>query len=260
MPARSVRAATGASRPEKARRPAGRDGRSHESKIARQSGCSHVARPPHGKLPEGDLGNASACRPGRARRRIADRLVPVAGLLQRCRQSVMSFRETRMACDQRPIAIDRGRRVDTFALSGGQELSLERFALALRGVVGDRNDLFGSKPASLAGGRISTGMAPTRSAYDTNSSSRRRKSDRIVVIFDCGIVRYVDQVSTGVRWRRDRDSTSIGRFANQDAKRGVLLDPDRQESPNGWVVCRPRSGRCSAPTRDANRIRCVRNR
>ena len=78
VPARSARAATGASRLEKARRPEDRDGRSHESKIARQSRCSHAARPPRGRPPGRGSGNASASRPGRAPPRIPDRLHPSA--------------------------------------------------------------------------------------------------------------------------------------------------------------------------------------
>ena len=58
-----------------------------------------------------------------------------------------------------------------------------------------------------------------------------------------------------------RDSASIGCFADQDAEGRVLLDPfdDAAAQRPGTFVERS-SGRGSAPTRDANRTRCGRNR
>jgi hypothetical protein len=54
--------------------------------------------------------------------------------------------------------------------------SWRNISRSLRDVRAGKNERFGSKPASLAAGRIKTGSAAIRSAKETIASSLRRKS------------------------------------------------------------------------------------
>ncbi len=108
------------------------------------------------------------------------RFIPEAGALKELSESVMRFREARLAGDQCPIVLDRGRWVNGFALSHGQELSPECLAHIWRGRRGKE------RPVGLEAGVVprwknEDRQVPTRSAYDAISSSRLRKSLRIAV-------------------------------------------------------------------------------
>ncbi len=86
-------------------------------------------------------------------------------------------------------------------------------------------------PASLAGGRISTGTAPTPSAYDVIASSRLRKSSRRMAIFPRRVGGYVDQPARILIRGRNADAAFLRCLPDQSAERGKLFHPIDQGLP-----------------------------
>ena len=76
----------------------------------------------------------------------------------------MCLGEAGLPGEQRPIGRLGSLGIGRPPSSRGQEFAGERFALAAERVLRAEYERLGSKPASFAGGEISTGIAPIRSA------------------------------------------------------------------------------------------------
>ena len=165
-PARSVLVVRDAWRLERVHRPAVRDDQSRENKFVRRSrssrGCGSRQR--HGKPAGRRSGSASDSRPDRGPRRNDGRLHPRLHPVRGAWPADSASRRKRAGARAAPgiaACCPRG------SCGSSRRAARNRARTDSRSsedVAAGRNERFGSKPASLAGGRISIGSAPTRSA------------------------------------------------------------------------------------------------
>ena len=147
--------------------------------------------------------------------------MPVGSALRRSRGSPRGWLDTARCSLAGPRTRSRGS-------PGTRPASAWR---SRRGVPAGRKDRLGSNPASLAGGRISTGTAPTPSAYDVIASSRLRKSSRRMANS-----RAVYAGTSISRRRilirgRNADAAFLRCLPDQSAERGKLFHPIDQGLP-----------------------------